>query len=160
MPSSTRRQILGATGTAALGALAGCSLRDSDPPAGTLTLQNDDSVPHTLWMRVTGVGSQRGEGRDLVAGDPTVEPAQRTLSASASLDAGEGVTSTRAFTEPVWYAVEYGLADGPAGESHTLAFAPVPPASDDGRTLRLSVSAAGETRWTISSTANEAGLRD
>ena len=57
MPSTNRRAVLAALGTAAVGGLAGCSASPGgDAPAGSLRFDNRDDLPHLFAFRVTGVG--------------------------------------------------------------------------------------------------------
>lgn len=158
MPVTSRRSVLAGVGTFALGGLAGCSLSESDPPAGSLTFRNDDSLPHAVSMRVTDVGTAAGEGGS-VTGDPVVPPHQRTMTAERSLDAGESDTYRGVFTEPVWYAVEFAV-DGrrPDGDAWRVAYTPAPADGEGWRTLRATVSEAGGLYWTISSTGNRGGF--
>lgn len=154
MPSPTRRTLLATAGSLALGALAGCSLAESEPPAGSLTFRNEDSLPHAVTMRVTDVGTSAGVGNS-VTGDPTVPPTQREMTAATSLDAGESDTYAGVFTAPVWYAVSFAV-DGrrPEGDAWTVTYTPAPDDSSTWRTLRAAVSEVGEFYWTISSTPN------
>lgn len=161
MPSSSRRSVLGALGTAVLGSLAGCSVLGPDrPPAGSLRFRNDGDLPHVISVRVTGVGAEPGEEAGAVTGDVTVPPAQRSLGASAAVEPGERQTYRAVFTEPVWYGVQFTLdGDAPENDTGTVAFNPVPPDADSGRFLVGRIGADGDFSWTISST-NDTGPFD
>jgi hypothetical protein len=95
VPSTTRRDLLTALGTTTTAALAGCaglrSGESNDPPAGSLRFVNDDVVPHTITMRVVGVGAAPGDDPGTVRGEPDqpVRRAQRELTAATAVEPGE-----------------------------------------------------------------------
>ena len=154
MPSRERRSLLATLGTVAVSSVAGCaSLWSNRPPAGSLRFVNEHSVPHSISMRVTGVGSSPGDGPGEVEGDPIVPPTQRRLSASAVAKPGETQTYEGVFTEPAWYAVQFTL-DGkkPGNNSGVVVWSP---ASIDGGSwefLTGKVYNSGEFSWVVSST--------
>ncbi|WP_135806310.1 hypothetical protein [Halorussus marinus] len=154
MSSTTRRSVLAALSSAAVVATAGCSsIRSDDPPAGSLRFVNDDDVPHTITMGVTGVGDEPGDGAGMVDGDPVVPPAQRNLTAGTSIEPGESSTYESVFTEPVWYAVRF-TVDGrePENQTGVTAFRPSPTDSAAGNTLAGKIYESGEFSWIVSST--------
>lgn len=156
MSSPTRRTYLATLGAAAVGGLAGCDTGPSDePPAGSLRLENRDSVPHTLTMRVTDVGTGPGGEPDAVVGDPTVLESQRDRTAATALEPGESNTYEGVFTESVWYVVEFTL-DGraPVDDAGVTTYHPAPPDRDGGSILAGRVADGGEFSWVISSTGN------
>lgn len=148
----TRRSVLASTGLAAA-ALAGCSaLDDTRAPAGSLQFVNDHHLPHSLRLRVTDVGTRPGDEQNGVAGDPIVEPGQRDLVASVALEPGASKTYEGAFTDPVWYAVEF-TVDGSVPErgGHTI-FNPAPEDREQARFLGGRVDRSGEFTWVVSAT--------
>lgn len=159
MPS-TRRAVLASLGTVAAGGLAGCARPDSgDLPAGSLQFQNNHDLPHAITVAVTDVGTDTGDDPGAVTGDPIVPAAQRSLTASASVDPGGSETYERVFTEPVWYVVEF-TVDGrpPREDARTTVYHPVPPGKETGRTLTGRVYESGEFSWVVSSTENRGGF--
>ncbi|MCG1003115.1 MULTISPECIES: hypothetical protein [Halobacterium] len=158
MPSIDRRAFLAAAGTTALGGLAGCSWRQSsETPAGTLTFENRDDLPHSITMRVTDVGTAPAdEDPYSVTGEAAVRPEQRTLSASVTLDPGESVSYESVFTERVWYAVRF-TVDGQPVASETsgrVAYTPFEDEDTPGRALEGVVGGGGEFSWSIHYTDN------
>ncbi|NEU56238.1 hypothetical protein [Halorussus sp. MSC15.2] len=155
MPSTERRIFLGSLGTVALGGLAGCSVLGSDePPAGSLRFRNDDTLPHSISVRVTGVGARPG-GRNSPEGDVAVTPEQRNLSASATAEPDSRRTYESVFTESVWYGVEF-TVDGrePSDHAGETVFHPAPPDREHGFFLSGTVYDSGEFSWGVSSTQN------
>jgi hypothetical protein len=151
-----RRTLLTAAGALSLGSLAGCTdLFNRSPAAGSLRLENDHDLPHAIRLEVTGVGAEPGEGAGEVTGDVTVPPAQRTLTASTTVEPGESETYEGVFTEPVWYGVQFTL-DGavPDNDSGTTVFNPVGNAGDSWTLLGGQISGSGDFSWVISSTEN------
>ena len=107
MPSLNRRTFLATLGASACGTLAGCAtIRQGNPPAGSIQFTNQDSLPHLIQIAVTDVGSELSSETGTVAGDVTVPAPQRNLTATEHLSPEESTTYTDVFTEPVWYAVE------------------------------------------------------
>jgi len=156
MPPVDRRSLLAAFGSAAVAGAAGCSSVLSDePPAGSLRFVNEHSVPHSIAIRVTDVGTEPGDGPGAVDGDPVVPPAQRELTAATAIEPGEQSTYESVFTEPVWYAVQF-TVDGqePENETGTTAFRPSPTDRAAGNTLSAKISRSGEFSWIVSSTDN------
>lgn len=152
-----RRAVLAAVGMASLGSIAGCSFGQSDePPTGSLRFVNDDkSVPHSITMRVTDVGTEPGEGPYSVRGQTTAPPAQRTLTASTTLEPGANETYPSVFTEPVWYAITFrGDGEPPVDEAGRVVYSPVPDDEPIGRTLTGTIGSGGDFRWGISATEN------
>ncbi|MFC4553067.1 MULTISPECIES: hypothetical protein [Halorussus] len=157
MPSANRRLLLTSLGSVAVGSLAGCTGVTSDElPAGSLRFENEHELPHVIAMRVTDIGSGPGDGPGAVVGHPSVVPAQRNLSASASVEPGESKTYEGVFTEPVWYAVQF-TVDGrkPHEETCATVFHPAPANEKDGTFLSGKVYDSGEFSWVVSSTENE-----
>lgn len=157
MPSANRRLLLASLGSVAVGSLAGCAGVTSDePPAGSLRFENEHELPHVIAMRVADVGSGPGNGPGAVVGRPSVIPAQRNLSASASVEPGESKTYERVFTESVWYAVQF-TVDGrkPHDNTGATAFHPAPSNGKDGTFLSGKIHDSGEFSWVVSSTENE-----
>lgn len=106
-------------------------------------------------MRVTDVGTEPGEGPHSVSGQTTVPPAQRTLTASKTLEPGASETYPSVFTEPVWYAITFRVdGEPPANEAGRVVYSPVPDDEPDGRTLSGMIGRGGEFRWGISATEN------
>jgi hypothetical protein len=161
MPPTRRRDVLAALGTAAVGGLAGCADLLSDrPPAGSLRFENDHDLPHVVSVRVTDVGAEVGDGPGAVTGDVVVPPAQRRLSAAASVEPGARRTYEATFTDPVWYAVEFEV-DGrePPNDTGRVAFNPAPDGEDTYRFLAGRVFESGEFGWVVSSTDDAGSLR-
>lgn len=151
MERLTRRRLLGALAGVAGAGAAGCAaLGPDDPSGGSLRFVKKDAVPQVLGMRVTDVGARTGEEPGTVTGDTTAPPAQRTLTARASVDPGASPTYEAVFTSPVWYAVEFSV-DGRTPETGTTAFTPAPTDGGPGRYLAGRVSAAGDLTWTVGS---------
>ncbi|WP_435348701.1 hypothetical protein [Haloarchaeobius sp. HRN-SO-5] len=147
MTDVSRRRLLATVGSVAIGSLAGCSALSSegaDAPAGSLKFVNEHTLPHSVGLRVTGVGPV-DDGGD----HPPVPPSQRSLSATAALDAGETRTYDEVFTEPVRYEVAFTL-DGrrpESGSESTMRFTPFPSDSVEDRSLRLVVGESGQLLW-------------
>ena len=159
MPSTTRRALLATLGSAGIAGLAGCrdlGLRGTDdPPAGSLRFECDHTVPHTVAMRVTGVGTAPGDGPSEVTGDPVVPRPQRELTASTVLEPGERQVYEGVFTEAVWYGVTFTL-DGelPDHEAGQVQFYPAPTDGERGAVLGARIDRAGVLSWVISSSAD------
>lgn len=155
MPSTSRRALLATLGSVALGGLAGCSLGESEPPAGSLSFANESRLPHSMTMRVEDVGAEPGDEPDAVTGDTTAPPAQRTLTASTTVPPGETQTYESVFTWPAWYVVRF-TVDGRSPDDGTgvVAFTPVPEDESGGSTLTGEVGGDGDFTWTVSSTPN------
>lgn len=61
LPSTYRRSVLSSLGAIAFGGIAGrTSAELNDPPASSLRFNYDHDVPHSITMRVTGVGPSPG----------------------------------------------------------------------------------------------------
>lgn len=145
VPAPTRRALLTAVGAVATGALAGCSaLRSDDPPAGSLQFVNAHTVPHRIGFRVTDVGTRPGDGPNSVAGDPTVPPVQRSLTATDIVRPDETRTYPGAFTWPAWYAVAFTMDGRRPENGGAMVYHPAPPDSDRARFLGSRVSEGGE----------------
>lgn len=156
MPSTNRRSVLSSLGAIAFGGIAGCTSAEPDgPPAGSLRFKNDHDVPHSITMRVTGVGSSPGDRPGDVEGEPTVPPVQRTLTASTVVDPGVTQTYEDVFTEPVWYAVRF-TVDGQAlsDDAGLVTFHPAPAGDERGTFLTGRVYGSGEFSWVVTSTDN------
>lgn len=156
MPSTSRRSLLASLGTVTVAGLAGCSLgRNDRPPAGGLQFVNDHDLPHAVSMRVTGVGTEPGDGPSEVRGDPVVPQPQRQLSASTVVQPGETQTYETIFTEEVVYGVEFTL-DGelPEDNAGQITFTPAPDDGERGYFLGGKVYQSGEFSWVVSSTGN------
>lgn len=155
VPSTDRRTVLAAVGTAVGGGLAGCStFSGGDAPAGSLRLDNRDDLPHLIGVRVTGVGERPGDDGS-TAGDVAVPPSQRELTASDTLSPGETETFPGVFTEPVWYAVEFAVdGEHPADGAGRTLYHPSPPDRDRGRVLGGTVYETGEFSWVVSATSD------
>lgn len=154
MPSMNRRDVLASTGIIALGGLAGCSsYRTESTPAGSLRFANQDEVPHSISIRVTDVGSSKGDDPTEVEGDPIVPATQRELTASTVVEPGESKTYEEVFTEPVWYAVRFSV-DGrvPNDDLGAVAWTPTPSGVDRGNVLSGEVYRSGEFSWVVSRT--------
>lgn len=150
MPS-TRRRFLGTLGAGALAGLAGCSLSPSEePPAGSLRFENRHDVPHSITMRVTGVGTQPGDPGS-PEGDVAVRPSQRNLTSSTAVEPDTQRTYDDVFTEPVWYGIEFTVDDHTPEHGGRVSYNPAPENST-GRYLTAVVYASGEFSWQISST--------
>lgn len=155
MPSTTRRSLLVTLG-AAIGSLSGCTTDQSDnPPAGSLRFVNEHTVPHSVTMRTTGVGSEPGDEPGAVRGNPIVPPAQRDLTASTTIEPDETQTYENVFTGDVWYAVRF-TVDGemPEHDGGATTFSPAPSDGESGTILSGRISSSGEFSWVISSTEN------
>ncbi|MFB6120516.1 MAG: hypothetical protein ABEJ68_05300 [Halobacteriaceae archaeon] len=156
MPSTRRRTFLATLGGLAAGSTAGCSLLGSEErPAGTLVFANDDSLPHAVSMRVTGVGAEPGDGDGTVTGTTTVPPAQRSLTATTTLDPDESDAYRGTFTHAAWYAVAFRV-DGrqPENGTGTVTFNPRPAGEERGRTLTARVHESGDFTWAIGTTGD------
>lgn len=106
-------------------------------------------------MRVTGVGTEPGESPYTVTGQTTAPPAQRTLTASTTLELGASETYPFVFTEPVWYAITFAVdGEPPADEAGRVVYSPVPDDEPIGRMLTGKVGSNGDFWWTISATEN------
>jgi hypothetical protein len=152
-----RRAVLAAVATASLGSIAGCSLDQSDePPTGSLRfVNNDETVPHSITIRVTDVGTALGDETYSVTGQTTVSPAQQDLTASATLEPGGSETYDSVFLEPVWYAIEFMVDDQPpVDEGGHVVYSPVPDDEPIGRMLTAKVGSNGDFWWSISATEN------
>lgn len=154
MPSTTRRRLLAGLGATSLVGLAGCpSVSASGPPAGSLRFVNDHHLPHVITCTVTDVGEARGEDPNTVTGEPNIPPAQRTLTASASIPPGEERTYEGVFTHALWYAVAFSMdGNDPPEESGRVTYHPAPENADDGRYLSGKVDSAGNLGWLITTT--------
>jgi hypothetical protein len=159
MPSTTRRGYLAALGTTTTAGLAGCAgflgEGSEHPPAGSLRLVNDDTVPHTITMRVTDIGAAPGDDPGTVQGEPEtpVRESQRELSAATAVEPDESRTYETVFEAPVWYAVGFTL-DGrePEDRAGRTAFAPAPTDGERGSLLGGRVAVGGEFSWVVTST--------
>lgn len=156
MPSIHRRTFLTTVGSVTVASLAGCSSKSSQrPPAGSLRFVNEDTVPHAITMRVTGVGETPGDAPGSVVGDPIVPPAQRELTASTTVQPGDQQTYESVFTEPVWYGIEFTVDDRPPEDDAGLtSFQPAPSDGGAGSMLSGKVYDSGEFSWVISRTVN------
>ncbi len=150
-----RRTLLGSVGTVALGGLAGCSsLGTQEPPAGSLRFENDHDLPHSITVRVTGVGARPGDDNS-PEGEVAAPPNQRTLTASTTVSPGDRRTYESVFTEPVWYAVQFTVDDRePSNNTGSTTFHPAPPDRRYGHFLSGTVYESGGFSWGISSTEN------
>jgi hypothetical protein len=158
MPSMNRRSLLVALGATSAGILAGCqSIADGDPPAGSLEFTNQDSLPHTIQLSVTDVGSEPGDETGTTAGEVTVPAPQRNLTASEQLSPDSSTVYTDVFTEPVWYGIEY-TVDGrqaPDREVSTRAtFHPAPPGREYVNYLQALLRDSGRIELAVVTTAN------
>lgn len=160
MPSTTRRRLLAGLSATSLVGLAGCpSVTTSGPPAGSLRFRNDDDVPHVLTLRVTDVGTNRGEDPGTVTGEPIVTPGQQSLTASTSIQPGEQRTYESVFTRSLWYAVEFAVdGEPPREEVGEVTFNPAPATADSGRFLTAKVDESGRFGWLITTTENTADI--
>ena len=152
-----RRAVLAAVGTASLGSIAGCSLNQSgEPPTGSLSfVNNDETVQHSITMRVSDVGTEPGDETYSVTGQTTVSQAQQNLTASTTLEPGGNETYDSVFIEPAWYAIEFTVDDQPpADEAGHVVYSPVPDDEPIGRILIGKVGSNGDFWWTISATKN------
>ena len=159
MPSTTRRALLAALGTAGGAGLAGCSGLGTggtdDPPAGSLRFENDHDLPHAVSMRVTGVGTEPGDGPSEVTGEPIVPNTQRELSATTVVEPGETQVYEGIFAEAVWYGVAFTLdGDPPEDEAGHVQFYPAPTDGERGAILGARIDRAGKLSWVVSSTGN------
>ncbi|OYR51300.1 MULTISPECIES: hypothetical protein [unclassified Halorubrum] len=155
--STNRRAVLAAVGAASLGSIAGCSSRQSDePPTGSLrVINNDETVPHSITMHVTDVGTALGEEPYSVIGETSASSAQRNLSASTTLEPGGIETYGSVFSEPVWYAIEFTVDERPPDdEAGHVVYSPIPDDEPIGRMLTGKVGSASDFWWTISATEN------
>ena len=152
-----RRAVLTAVGAGSLGSIAGCSFaQSSEPPTGSLRfVNNDKTVPHSLTMRVTDVGTAPGEEPYSVTGQTTVSQAQQNRTASTTLDPGGSETYDSVFIEPAWYAIEFTVDDQPpSDEAGHVVYSPMPDDEPIGRMLTGKVGSNGDFWWTISATEN------
>ena len=106
-------------------------------------------------MRVTGVGTEPGDGPSEVTGDVVVPRPQRELSATTVVDPGETQVYERIFTEAVWYGVAF-IIDGelPEDEAGQVQFYPAPTDGERGSVLGARIDGAGKLSWVVSSTGN------
>lgn len=156
MPFPTRRTVLTAVGSVTVGGLSGCaSLLDGSLPAGSLRFVNDHTLPHSIRIEVTGVGTDPGEDPGEVVGDVIAPPTQRSLTASTTVGPMESETYEDVFTEPVYYGIQF-LRDGEIPENNAGAIAFNPSDSDGGawEILVGKVYESGEFSWVVSSTDN------
>jgi len=158
VPSTSRRTLLATAGTLAIGSFAGCSLGDSEPPAGSLRFENRDDVPHVVSLRVRDVGARSGPGKT-VEGEVAVPVQLRELTAATALDPGERETHEDVFVADAWYALELAVDAATTDERSTVTYAPAPDGRF-GRTLSAWVSETGDIGWTISSTDDMGQLAD
>lgn len=151
-----RRTLLASLGAAAAGGLAGCETPGSGAAsAGSLRFENDHDLPHAIRLEVTGVGTDPGVDTGAVTGTVTAPPAQRDLTATATVDPGERETYERVFTERAWYGVQFTLdGEEPANDAGRTAFHPAPPDGDTGNVLAGRVYESSEFSWVVSSTEN------
>lgn len=149
-----RRTYLAALGTAATGALAGCAALPGtdDPPAGSLRFSNAHTLPHTVGLRVTDVGSGPGDAPGDVTGDVTVPPSQRDLSTTANVSPDETATFAGAFTEPVWYGVAFTVDGRRLPDRGRVTFHPAPPGRDYVNYLSAEIRDSGEFTWAVVTT--------
>lgn len=160
VPPRSRRRFLALCATGSVAALAGCSvLTGGDPPAGTLQFENRDDLPHVIEMSVEDVGDAVGDGPGEVAGDVLVRPAQRNLTAAASVAPGETQTFKHTFTESVWYSVEF-TVDGryPDNDTGRRAYNPAPSDAAYGNVLSGTVYQDGSFSWGVAATDNPGNL--
>lgn len=153
MPS--RRAVLAIASSCVATGLAGCNGNSVDqPPAGSLRVVNQDTLPHELRMGVIDTGTAAGEEAGTVTGDPDI-PGDVSLTMTVHLDAGATQTHESVFSQSVWYAVEFAV-DGrvPDTRRGRVAFNPAPSGADRGRTLEASVSDRGSFGWSIAATDN------
>lgn len=156
MPSTSRRSVLASVGAIAIGGIAGCSTSEStETPAGSLRFKNDHDVPHSITIRVTGVGSTPGDRPGDVEGEPIVPSSQRTLTASTVVDPGGTQTYEAVFTEPVWYAVKF-TVDGQelSEDAGLVTFHPAPSGDERGTFLTGRVYESGTFSWVVTATDN------
>ncbi|UPW02236.1 hypothetical protein M0R88_09110 [Halorussus gelatinilyticus] len=89
-----------------------------------------------------------------VAGDVSVPPQQRTLTATSSVTPGETQTFKNIFTESVYYLVEFTL-DGAVPETGgRIPFNPSPPEREYDSVLGGVEYASGDFSYQVSSTDN------
>lgn len=156
MPSIDRRTYLSSLEAVTIGSLAGCTaITEQSPPAGSLRFVNDSTLPHSIRVEVTGVGAEPGDGTGGVTGDVIAPPMQRTLTASSVVSPDETETYESAFTEPVWYGIQFWL-DGeiPEDNAGTTRFNP---AAADGGTWEFLIGhvyESGEFSWEVHTTDN------
>lgn len=154
----SRRGVLGGLSTASVGCLAGCSaLLENDPPAGSVQFTNDDDLPHTLSLWVTGVGSKK-EGIGEVEGKVDVPEEQRHQTLSAPLQPGEVNTYQSGFTEDVYYELNFRI-DGhlpqTLGPKARETFKPLTRKGTGGWYIWATVDSRGELSPGSASTSNE-----
>lgn len=158
MPSLNRRTFLATLGASATGRLAGCAtIRNDDPPAGSLQFTNQDSLPHLIQLAVTDVGSELNNERGTVAGDVTVPAPQRNLTATEHLSPEESTTYTDVFTESVWYAVECtvdGRQTSDRGVMTQAMFHPAPPEREYVNYLHALLRDSGRVELAVVTTDN------
>lgn len=153
MPSTDRRSFVASLGTVATVGLAGCGLGgESEPPAGSLRIENNHDLPHGIRMRVTGVGSEPGDGPNEVEGDVVVPAPQRQLTAGTVVQPGETQTYETVFTEPVWYGVAFHVDDESPGNAGKVKYNPAPTDGAQGSVLGGRVGQGGEFTWVVTAT--------
>lgn len=155
MPSLSRRSFLATLGTATVASLAGCGFGESDLPAGSLQFVNNHDLPHRIGMRVTGVGTEPGDGPNEVTGDPVVTQSQRELTASTTIQPGDTQTYEEIFTYDVWYGIEFTIDGERPGDNGGLArFNPAPTDDERGSILGGTAHEGGDFGWVVSGTDN------
>jgi hypothetical protein len=156
MPSMYRRGLLAAAGALTVGSLAGCEFpAGQSVPAGSLRFENKHNLPHSLRVEVTGVGDATGDEPGEVTGDVIAPPSQGRLTASGTVDPAESETYDSDFTEPVWYAIQFGLDGGILPDnSGTTVFNPAQAAGGTWEFVTGRVDESGEFSWVVSTTEN------
>lgn len=97
---------------------------------------NDDTLPHSLSMRITDVGTETGDNLYTVTGETTVPPLQRNLTSATVVEPDGSGTYEAVFTEPVWYAIQFTIDNRtPVDEAGHVVFNPAPEGETTGRTL-------------------------
>jgi len=126
-----RRTLLATLGTTVSGSLAGCrTITDEAPPAGSLRFTNQDSLPHTIQLSVTDVGSELNADTGTLTGTVTVPAPQRNLTATEQLSPETSTEYTDVFTDPVWYEIECTVDHRQTADREVMAqalFHPAPP---------------------------------
>lgn len=98
-----------------------------DLPAESLQFVNDHDLPHSIAMRVTGVGTRPGDGPNEVETNPAVPRTQRELTASTVVQPGTTQTFEEVFTYDVWYGIEFTVDDDrPEDNAGLVWFNPAP----------------------------------
>ncbi|WP_435361115.1 hypothetical protein [Haloarchaeobius sp. DFWS5] len=162
MPSTSRRRLLAALGTAATAGLAGCNDTVSgsgEPPAGSIQFVNEHDLPHSVEFVVIAVGDSVGDDTGPQNDSESEYPWLRGQTAGAWLEPGETKTYEEAFHFDTTYLVEF-TVDDEQPPHNRVSFSPTQSNSQRGHFLGGRVDANNEFAWVVSSTDDTGDVRE